>query len=58
MMATVEQQHSEIHALVMAALETSRESPDASLQIEEALASGLDDPLADDPNFWPFSPLV
>jgi hypothetical protein len=46
-MAAIEQQHSEIHALVMAALQTSPESPDASLQIDAALSSSLDDPLSD-----------
>ena len=47
-MAAVEQQHSEIHARVMAALQTQRDNPDAPLQIEEALARNLDDPLSDD----------
>jgi hypothetical protein len=47
-MAAVEQQHSEIHALVMAALQTGRESPDISLQIDEVLASIPDDSFSDD----------
>jgi hypothetical protein len=47
-MAAVEQQHSEIHALVMAALQASRESPDAALHVDDALTSNLDDPLSDD----------
>ena len=47
-MAAVEQQRTEIHALVQAALQTSRESPDTSFQIEEALASDVNDPLSDD----------
>jgi hypothetical protein len=47
-MSAIEQQHGEIHALVMSALLTSREDPELSLQIEALLNSSLDDPLSDD----------
>jgi hypothetical protein len=47
-MSAVEQQHSEIHALVMAALQSSRDNSEVALQIEELLGSSLDDPLSDD----------
>jgi hypothetical protein len=52
-MSAIEQQHGEIHALVMAALQTSGDNSEVALQIEELLSSSLDDPLSDD-----FIPLI